>query len=96
MVGSVSVSISDTNSRIKILKINAHLHIIGRKSTKYQVNPMKMYEELQRQDLSDGLPDGWMGRRMDGRNNAHNRTRVISIVPLRLRRVRLNRCVKLF
>ena len=29
------------NSGIKILKSNAHLHIIGRKSTKFQVNPMK-------------------------------------------------------
>ena len=29
------------NCRIKILKSHAHLHIIGRKSTKFQVNPMK-------------------------------------------------------
>ena len=29
------------NSRIKILKSPAHLHIIGSKSTKFQVNPMK-------------------------------------------------------
>ena len=29
------------NSRIKILKAHAHLHIIGKKSTKFQVNPMK-------------------------------------------------------
>ena len=29
------------NSRIKILKPHAHLHIIGRKSTKFQVNPMR-------------------------------------------------------
>ena len=29
------------NSRIKILKPYAHLHIIGRKSTKFQMNPMK-------------------------------------------------------
>ena len=28
-------------SQIKILKPHAHLHIIGRKSTKFQVNPMK-------------------------------------------------------
>ena len=29
------------NSSIKNLKSHAHLHIIGRKSTKLQVNPMK-------------------------------------------------------
>ena len=29
------------NSRIKILKPHAHLHIIGRKPTKFQMNPMK-------------------------------------------------------
>ena len=29
------------NSRIKILKPHAHLHIIGRKSTKFQMNQMK-------------------------------------------------------
>ena len=29
------------NSRIKIIKPYAHLHIIGRKPTKFQVNPMK-------------------------------------------------------
>ena len=29
------------NSRIKILKPHAHLHIIGRKSTKFQMNPIK-------------------------------------------------------
>ena len=28
-------------SRIKILKPHAHLHIIGRKPTKFQMNPMK-------------------------------------------------------
>ena len=30
------------NSQIKILKPHAHLHIIGRKSTKFQINPMKV------------------------------------------------------
>ena len=34
-------AITPSNSRIKILKPHAHLHIIGRKSTKFQVNPMK-------------------------------------------------------
>ena len=29
------------NSRVKILKAHAYLHIIGRKSKKFQVNPMK-------------------------------------------------------
>ena len=29
------------NSQIKILKPHAHLHIIGRKSTKFPMNPMK-------------------------------------------------------
>ena len=29
------------NSRIKILKPQAHLHIIGRKSTKFQMDPMR-------------------------------------------------------
>ena len=29
------------NSRIKILKPHAHLHIIGRNSTKFQANSMK-------------------------------------------------------
>ena len=29
------------NSRMEILKPHAHLHIIERKSTTYQVNPMK-------------------------------------------------------
>ena len=39
------------NSRIKIPKPHAHFHIIGRKSTKFQVNLMKMLEELGRQFL---------------------------------------------
>ena len=30
------------NSVIKILKPYAHLHIIGRKSTKFQMNPVKV------------------------------------------------------
>ena len=44
MVGKLSVSMGDNsikNSRIQILKSYAHLHIIGRKSTKFQMNPMK-------------------------------------------------------
>ena len=34
------------NSRIRILKSYAHLHIIERKSTKFQVNPMKDVGEV--------------------------------------------------
>ena len=45
------------NSRIKILKSHAHLHIIGRKSTKFQVNPMK--------DVG-GVAETRSLRRMDG------------------------------
>ena len=44
MVSKVLVSMEDNsvkNSCIEILKPHAHLHIIGRKSTKFQVNPMK-------------------------------------------------------
>ena len=32
---------SNKNSQIKILKPHAHLHTIGRKSTKFQMIPMK-------------------------------------------------------
>ena len=35
---------SNKNSQIKILKPHAHLCIIGRKSTKFQVNPMNDVE----------------------------------------------------
>ena len=44
MVGKVQVSMGDNSikhSQIKILKPQAHLHIIGRKSTKFQMNAMK-------------------------------------------------------
>ena len=44
MAGKVYVSMGDNsikNSRIKILKSHAHHHIIRRKSTKFQINPMK-------------------------------------------------------
>ena len=68
MVGKVSVSMGDNsvkNSRIKILKPHAHLHIIGRISKKFQVNPMKDVEGLWRQDLSDSRQAG----RKDGRGS---------------------------
>ena len=35
------------NSQIKILKKHAHLYIIGRKSTKFQMNPMKDVEGVE-------------------------------------------------
>ena len=45
VVGTVSKSawavILSKNSQIKILKPHAHLRIIGRKSIKFQINPMK-------------------------------------------------------
>ena len=43
MIGKVKVSMGDNsikNSQIKILKPYAYVHIIGRKSTKFQMNPM--------------------------------------------------------
>ena len=38
---------SNKNSQIKILKPHANLCIIGRKSTKFQVNPMKDVEGVE-------------------------------------------------
>ena len=38
---------SDKNGQIKILKPHAHLCIIGRKSTKFQMNPMKDVEGVE-------------------------------------------------
>ena len=38
---------SNENSQIKILKPHAHLCIIGRKSTKFQMNPMKDVEGVE-------------------------------------------------
>ena len=50
---------------VKILKPYAHLHIIGRKSTKFQVNPMKSLGVAETSSLGrmTGRPDG----RTDGR-----------------------------
>ena len=56
-------------SRIKILKPHARLHIIGRKSTKCQVNPMK--------DVRGVAETSSLGRtagRTDARNNTHTWT----------------------
>ena len=54
------------NSRIKVLKPQAHLHIRGRKPTKFQVNPMK-----DEGGVAETRSLGRTERRMDGRNNAH-------------------------
>ena len=40
-------SYSNKNSQIKILKPQAHFCIIGRKSTKFQLNPMKDFEGVE-------------------------------------------------
>ena len=40
-------STSNKNSKIKILKPYAHLCIIGSKSTKFQINPMKDVEGVE-------------------------------------------------
>ena len=64
MVSKVYVSMGNNsvkNIQIKILKTHAHLHIIGRKSTKFQMNPMKDVEELWRQDR------GWQSLSQHGR-----------------------------
>ena len=45
----------------KFQKILAHLHIIGRKSTKFQMNPMKDVGGLRRQD------HGWQSLSQHGR-----------------------------
>ena len=58
------------NSRIKILKPHAHLHIIGRRSTKFQVNPMK--------DVGGVAETKSLGRtagRTEGRTDAITHTR---------------------
>ena len=61
---------SDKNSRIKILKPHAHLHIIARKSTKFQVNPMKDVRGVA-ETRSLGRTAGRTEGQTDGRNNAH-------------------------
>ena len=62
MVGKIKVSMGDNsvkNSQTKILKPYAHLHIIGRKDTKFQVNPMTNEGEVvETRSLSAGLADG--------------------------------------
>ena len=56
-------------NQIKILKPHAHLHIIGRKSTKFQVNPMNDIGgvvETSSLGLPAGRTAGRTDRRMDG------------------------------
>ena len=78
------------NSRIKILKPHAHLHIIGRKSTKFQVNSMKGVGGIA-ETRSRGGMDGRRDRRPEGRtevrNNSHTDGQWSFVVPLRLCRV---------
>ena len=69
MVGKVYVSKGDNsvkNSPIKILKTHAHLHIIGRKTIKFQANPMKYVggvAETTSLGRTDGRTDGRTVRR---------------------------------
>ena len=49
-------------SRIKIPKLYAHFHIKERKSTKFQVNPLKNEEVAETRSRMDGRMNG----RMDG------------------------------
>ena len=54
------------NSQIKIPNSHAHLHIKGRKSTKFQVNPMKNVGVAEtRSQMDDGRPDETMHTQMD-------------------------------
>ena len=58
------------SSRIKILKPHAHLHIIGRKSTKFQVNPMKDVV-----GVAETRSLGWTVGRTEGRVDGITHTR---------------------
>ena len=60
-MGNNSVKIS----QIKILKSHANLHIIGRKTTKFQVNPMKDIGGVA-ETRSLGRPDGQMAGQVEG------------------------------
>ena len=60
---------SVNDSQIKILKPHAHLHIIGRKSTKFQVNLMKDVGEVaETRSLGQtaGRTEGWNNAQTDG------------------------------
>ena len=63
-------AITVKNRRIKNPKLHAHLHIIGRTSTKFQVNPMKDVGEVaETRSLrrTVGRTEGWMEARTEGR-----------------------------
>ena len=64
MVSKVYVSMGDNsikNSQTKVLKAHAYLHIIGKKSTKFQMNPMKDAGGVGR------LDHGWQSLSQHGR-----------------------------
>ena len=77
------------SSRIKVLKSHAHLHITGRKPTKFQVNLMKnvgRVAETRSLGRTAERTEGRAEERTDGR--AHTRTDESNFFsPLRLRRV---------
>ena len=58
------------DGRIEILKPHAHLLIIGRKSTKFQMNPMKDVGGVA-ETISLGRTEGRTDARMDGRKDGH-------------------------
>ena len=69
MVGKAQVSMGDNsvkNSRIKIPKTHAQLHIIGRKSTQFQMNPMTDVGRVGK-TRSLGRTAGWTDGRTEGR-----------------------------
>ena len=59
------------NSCIKILKPHAHLHIIGRKSTKFQINLMKGVGGIVETRSLGGM-DGRRDRQPEGRTEVRN------------------------
>ena len=69
-------------------KPHAHLHMIRRQSIKFQISPIKDVRGVAGKDWTDGRTDGMPGGQTDDTNRL---TRVISVVPLHLRRVTMNR-----
>ena len=61
------------NSRIKFIKPHAHLHIIGRKSTKFQANPMRDVGGVA-ETKSHGRMIGRMEVRTEGRADGITQT----------------------
>ena len=82
---------------IEIPKSHADLQIMMKRSAQFQVNLIKnstckisnQSDERRRRSCGDRISDGRTDGRNDGRKDGltHGRTRVISIVPLRLRRM---------